>query len=332
MFLKNNKYKKYIWIILTIIFSIFIIDKLFAKIILISFDGSGYFDMWEQTMLFAKDHEDDNMKFTYFISAPYFVTEKECRDNPYWALNELSKPMYCKIQEDKYIESVIRRREYVKYAIKEGHEIGSHLCGHYDGKNWTYEQWDKEMKWFRWVMEKSGIDNKNIVGIRTPYLSTNINYYKALEEDKGYLYDSSKGYNKKVGYTADVEIPIKSMGIIDYTKQYMSEVMDKEGNVAPVGYTLPFDDAFQTWFDKNKYYKKIDNEKIEFIYFKSLCYKYLDINDYYPLQICLHFEQINNGAYYNAMVKFVDWVSDKDPTYMTYKDYYDYIKENKEAE
>jgi peptidoglycan/xylan/chitin deacetylase (PgdA/CDA1 family) len=305
-----------------VICSIFIIDKLFAKIVLISFDGSGYFDMWEQTMLFAKDHEDEGLKFTYFISAPYFITNKECKENdiPYWALEELSplKP-YCKIQEDKYINSVIRRREYAKIAMKEGHEIGSHLGGHYDGKKWSQEQWQKEMKWFRDVMKISKIDNNKIVGIRVPYLSTNKEYYKAVEIDGGYLYDSSKGYNKNMGYTAKCEIPIKSMMVVTNSATYVLKHNDRHY------YTLPFDEAFQSWLNKN-YYKNIDNKDIENIYYDSLCYKYLDIDDYYPLQICLHFEPINNGAYYNAMVRFVDWVSDKDPIYMTYRQYYDYIK------
>jgi hypothetical protein len=92
-----------------------------------------------------------------------------------------------------------------------------------------------------------------------------------------------------------------------------------------VGWTLPFDDAFQTFISKN-FIKSITNKEIEDIYFDSLCYAYLNVDDYYPLQICLHFEQINNSAYYNAMVRFVDWVSDKGPIYMTYRDYYNYIK------
>jgi peptidoglycan/xylan/chitin deacetylase (PgdA/CDA1 family) len=314
-----NKNRKYIIIILSIIFTIFIIDKLFAKIILISFDGSGYFNMWEQTLLFAKDHEDENLKFTYFISAPYYITNKECKDYdiPYWALDEIKdKKPYCKIQEDKYIESVIKRREYTKMAIFYGHEIGSHLGGHYDGKYWTKEQWAKEMKWFRDVMTISDIDNNKITGIRVPYLSTNREFYSAMEEDGGYLYDSSKGYNKKMGYTAKDEIPIKSINVI-YLKGGVGD--------GTVGWTLPFDDAFQTFISKN-FIKSITNKEIEDIYFDSLCHAYLNIDDYYPLQICLHFEQINNSAYYNAMVRFVDWVSDKDPIYMTYRDYYNYIK------
>jgi peptidoglycan/xylan/chitin deacetylase (PgdA/CDA1 family) len=301
----------YIMLILAILALIFLVNRIDAKQILISFDGSGYFNMWEDTSLFAKDY---NLKYTYFVSAPYFVTEAECKEHPYWALNELKELPYCKIQLDENVNSVLRRRAYIPLIQKEGHEIASHLCGHYDGAKWTYEQWVKEMEFFRWAMSKAGIKKKDIVGIRAPYLAVNEAYFKAMKND-GYLYDSSKGYNKKGIYTADIEIPIRNIDII-----YLESGI---GN-GLVGWTLPFDDAFQTFI--NEYFIKwITNEEIQKIYFDSLCYDYL--RSKLPTQICLHFSQFEGQPYYNAMKRFVIWVEDKNPKYMTYREYAERIKQ-----
>src|SRR5690606_6960490 len=87
---------------------------------------------------------------------------------------------------------------------KEGHEIASHGCGHFDGKDWTMEEWRRENATFAHFLaeawELNGIPGepegwqefaaREITGFRAPYLSTNDAMFEALVAD-GILYDAS---------------------------------------------------------------------------------------------------------------------------------------------
>ena len=90
--------------------------------------------------------------------------------------------------------------------MKEGHEIGSHANGHFDGKAYTFGQWNKEFQQFTSIMsntwqrynkaaEPAGWKNyfaKEVSGFRAPYLS--VGDRKALWKtfkEHGIDYDTS---------------------------------------------------------------------------------------------------------------------------------------------
>jgi len=297
--------------IILIILILLAVNFIYAKDILISFDGSGYFDVWQETLDYAKAN---NVKFTYFVSAPYFISGMDMFCNTYWAETEIGPPLL-KIIEAKYYASVTKRRNYAFRAIAEGHEIASHLCGHYNGRNWTYGQWMKEFEFFEWAMTTAGFKKEQIMGVRAPYLAVNDDYFKALIAN-GYLYDSSCGRLQKCPDDGKyVEVPIKSMKVItNYTIMNGTK------------YVIPFDDAFEReianqieWLEMEEYRDK----SMEDIYFDSLCNDYL--NSPYPTQICLHFEKPRQDSvlniYWAATKRFIEWVRDKDPQYKTYFEY-----------
>jgi peptidoglycan/xylan/chitin deacetylase (PgdA/CDA1 family) len=290
-----------------------------AKDILISFDGSGYFKMWEDSIAFAQEN---NIVYTYFISSPYFITESQAAKKPYWALTEIKKLPYCKIMKDRDARGVQRRVNYVLEALHDGHEIASHLCGHYDGSRWTYEQWMNEFRYFDFSMRQAGI-NPNLHGIwgcRTPYLGVNDAFFRALR-DSGYKWSSNKGYSSdpKHIYLADIEIPIREIRIV------FGRFGDNGEKIAVTdGMVLPFDDAFDSYVRQNFHTITTleDNnlvEELEEAYFQSLCWDYLNMCP--PTQICLHFAQFPGQPYYNAMKRFVIWVKDKNPNYLLYSEY-----------
>ena len=89
-------------------------------------------------------------------------------------------------------------------AAAQGHEIGNHTCGHFDGKDWTKDQWLSEFRSFDAILGNAFRDNgfgyepqgwrqfvKNgIKGFRAPYLSTDKALYEALAA-RGFRYDAS---------------------------------------------------------------------------------------------------------------------------------------------
>jgi hypothetical protein len=91
-------------------------------------------------------------------------------------------------------------------AYQEGHEIGSHAVGHWDGSSWTYEDWVSEFKQFYSILDgvfginklkasaKYGYNllfRKSITGFRAPLLGFSKGMYQALPEF-GIQYDTSQ--------------------------------------------------------------------------------------------------------------------------------------------
>ena len=99
--------------------------SLSAKPVLISFDGSGWLDVWKDTLSFLKQ---ENIHATYFVSAPYFVTTEEAKNNPYWAPSELNKKPLIELRTPSMTGTTERWAD-LNQAYADGHDICSHLCG-----------------------------------------------------------------------------------------------------------------------------------------------------------------------------------------------------------
>ena len=155
------------------------------------------------------------------------------------------------------------------------------------------------------IRQFDNFDYKNITGIRAPYLATNDAYFRAIKY-AGYKYDSSLVYSKHCLNTPE-EIPIR-------------QIMCEQWNHRVV---LPFDCNFEI-IQIPGIGKKAAPEIREKIFFDSLCEDY--INSPLPTQVCLHFQKVDGEPYFKAMQKFVEWVKDKNPKYMTYKEYSEKLK------
>lgn len=144
-----------------------------TQFVLLSFDGSESLVMWQRTRDFAKKMKQENkpLNFTYFISSVYFLPP-ETKDVP-------SKIGYSKSAED-----IPKRVEQIKLAQVEGHEIASHLNGHFDGSKWSKENWVSEFDLF------NKLSPVKVSGFRAPLLGRNKELYSILPK-YGIKYDSS---------------------------------------------------------------------------------------------------------------------------------------------
>lgn len=159
------------------------------QFIIISFDGSYSIPTWQATRDLAKDLKASSagdVKFTYFISGVYFLDVKD--RSQYQAPNQPRGLSLIGFADDQ--ADIDKRVEQVKLALSEGHEIGSHVNGHFRGFSWSYDDWKKEFDYFDKFIKDSGLDLK-ISGFRAPNLSINNNLYKLLS-DSNFRYDASK--------------------------------------------------------------------------------------------------------------------------------------------
>jgi len=163
----------------------------------IALDGSENIAVWKDTLDFAKEN---SVKFTFFIVGVHLLQDS--------LANLYDPPMHQRGRSDVGFGGdkarVESRLNMLRRAFREGHEIAGHGNGHWDGSEFTYEDWTSELRqfdyFFRNAYEINGIVDPDpqewnviadsIVGFRAPLLINNKEMYKALK-DMGYLYDTS---------------------------------------------------------------------------------------------------------------------------------------------
>lgn len=105
-----------------------------------AFDGSMRYSLWLREINFARRMKAAHERaphFTFFVNACYFTTDPGPSD--------VGKAMTR--------SEVLIRRALAQIAINEGHEIGDHTMGHHDGRNWSKEEWARELDLFHGVMD-----------------------------------------------------------------------------------------------------------------------------------------------------------------------------------
>lgn len=168
--------------------------------VLFSFDGSKSVDMLYETLAFQKKMTDEGkpLHFTYFINAAYFLPEYKA--NLYQA--PYQKPGVSNIGFSNSTADIAGRVHAFNEAVKAGNEIGSHTAGHFNGTDWSYENWKQEFNSFDTILfgtqrnmlpvavEPWMIKPGQIKGFRAPSLGINENMYRVLG-DFNFQYDSS---------------------------------------------------------------------------------------------------------------------------------------------
>ena len=160
------------------------------QFVVLSFDGSKSLKMWKDTRAFARDMAEKStpIHFTYFINPVYFLTkeEKDMYQGPRHAKGETP------IGFSDSANSVVERVNQVNGAFAEGHEIGSHAVGHFDGSIWSYDEWKQEFEMFKTIFFRNQLYfiEKDIIGFRAPELGVNKNLFSLLA-DTGFRYDAS---------------------------------------------------------------------------------------------------------------------------------------------
>ncbi|MDO6964324.1 polysaccharide deacetylase family protein [Rhizobium alvei] len=269
------------------------------QLVLISFDGAHDNRLWDRSRSMAAR---TGARFTYFLSCTYLVKpadrkqyqaphEKAGRSATGWALSE---------------HEVQVRLGNLWQAHLEGHEIGSHACGHFDGKDWSRADWSSEFDAFDRVLagawKANGVGDRepdgwqdfvrdDIKGFRAPYLSTGKNLLPALKAH-GFRYDASS-VSKGPAY------PAREDGITRFALPRIAEgpegrliigmdynlFIRHSGGLNAPGRAETFSArtlaAFEKAFDEQYHGNRI------------------------PLQLGFHFVEMNGGAYWDALEKFV---------------------------
>jgi len=269
------------------------------QIVLISFDGAHDNALWTKSREIASRN---GAHFTYFLSCTFLMNHDQAK--AYQAPGQ--KPGKSNVGFAKSEDDVRTRIANIWGAHQEGHDISSHACGHFDGKGWTSADWQRDFTSARVALRDAwknvGEADKepegwadfathDVKGFRAPYLSTSDGLMPA-EKAMGFSYDASL-------VTRGPMLPQKVDGIYRFGLPLIPEGPDHRlvigmdynlyvrhsKGVEDKADTKTFEDrAFSAYEDA--FQKQYDGERI-------------------PLQLGFHFVEMNAGAYWRALDRFV---------------------------
>jgi hypothetical protein len=221
------------------------------------------------------------------------------------------------------------RLSQIWQAHLEGHDISSHTCGHFDGKDWTAADWTAEFKTFRDVLGnawtrlgasdqepegwKAFVEN-DIHGFRAPYFSTSPGLVEA-EKAAGMSYDASL-------VTKGPALPQEEQGLLRFGLPLIPEGPAQKPIIA-MDYNLyvRHSKAVEDPARSGEY------EERAYAAFKAAFDKQYE-GERIPLQIGLHFVEMNAGAYWRAMERLVTEVcTRKDVACVSYTEVIRLLKE-----
>lgn len=294
--------------------------------VIISFDGDLQNEQWERSRALAKK---TGAQFTYFLSCVYLLSP-ETRDayqGPGMAKGRTN------VGSGYSREDVIERLKNVWAAHEDGQDIASHACGHFNGEDWTREDWMTEFDQFDRIVadawEINDVEGEpegwrefartGIRGFRAPYLATTDALYEALAEH-GFTYDASQVSDGPVRPETKDSVTRFSLPMIpegpgrrpviamDYNLFFRhSGAKELPENAAR--YEARAYAAFREAFDR-----QYDGRRI-------------------PLQLGFHFTLMNGGAYWNALERLATEVCGKaDVHCVSYRGYLEAMHAGDEAD
>ncbi|MDB5526701.1 MAG: hypothetical protein JWM58_4464 [Rhizobium sp.] len=269
------------------------------QLVIISFDGAHDNTLWVRSQKLA---EKTGAKFTYFLSCTYLMSpdERHAYQGPHQKRGR-SNTGFAQTKAE-----VRERLGHIWQAHLAGHEIGSHACGHFDGRDWSKADWSQEFGDFDRTLltawkanddaanepkEWADFVSNDIRGFRVPYLSFGVSLVPALKAH-GFRYDASlvsKGPAKaenQNGLTrfALPRIPEGPEGKLVIGMDYNLFVRHSKAREAPEHepeFSARTLEAFRHAFNEQYSGSRI------------------------PLQLGFHFVEMNGGAYWNALDTFL---------------------------
>jgi peptidoglycan/xylan/chitin deacetylase (PgdA/CDA1 family) len=275
------------------------------QLVMISFDGAGSNALWQRSRDFARQN---NAHFTYFLSCSLVIPRAD--RTRYEGPGKKAGRSNIGFAQDR--PEAKDRLGHIWQAHEEGHDISSHTCGHFDGKDWSAADWTAEFTSFHDIMtnawtaigagdaEPKGwrdfIDN-DIRGFRAPYFSTSDGLVTA-EKKAGFTYDASlvtkgpmlperKGDLIRFGLPLIPEGPSQRPIIAMDYNLFIRHSAGVDNPSRSAEFEERAYSAFRAAFDK-----QYDGERI-------------------PLQIGLHFVEMNAGAYWRAMERLASDVCNR---------------------
>ncbi|WP_252192785.1 polysaccharide deacetylase family protein [Rhizobium sp. CSW-27] len=268
------------------------------QLLLISFDGAGSNGLWARSRQIASKA---NARFTYFLSCTLVIDR--ARAKSYQGPHQKAGRSNIGFAQTR--EEALARLDHIWQAHREGHEIASHTCGHFDGKDWTEQDWRTEMQNFRRVLtdawgdlgaEKDEPDGwrafvSGISGFRAPYLSTS-EALNTAERAEGFAYDGS-------GISKGPTLPAARDGVLNFGLPLIPEGPENRRIIA-MDYNLFI--RHSAGIDNPS--RAAEFEERAYSAFRA-AFDEQYAGDRIPLQIGFHFVEMNGGAYWRAMERLV---------------------------
>ena len=268
------------------------------QLLLVSFDGGGDNALWQRSRDFARTSD---VRFTYFLSCSLVIAREDAAryKGPH------HKAGRSNIGFAQTRAEARRRLAHVWEAHAEGHEIASHTCGHFDGADWSVSDWEAEMKSFRRILADAWSDNgaaaeepegwkefvAGMTGFRAPYLSAPDSLF-AAERGHGFVYDAST-------VTKGPLMPTERQGVLAFGLPLIPEG-PKSRPIIAMDYNLFIRHSAGV---ENRS-RSAEFEERAYAAFRAAFDRQYE-GDRIPLQIGLHFVEMNGGAYWRAMERLV---------------------------
>ena len=286
-----------------------------TQYVIISFDSAQHVEQWQRSRALAtRTHS----TFTYFLSCVYLLAPEH--KGEYQAPGEKSGKSNIGFAASK--EDAAARLQQIWLARGEGHDIGSHACGHFDGASWSRAGWNAELASFKRILRDAfainGIEGEpqgwrefadtGIKGFRAPYLSTDKPLYQALA-DSGFTYDAS-GVSRGPGQ------PDAEAGVIRFALPQIPEGPSSRPVIA-MDYNMFV--RHSGGFERDDKDAVFENRAYDA--FKS-AFNAEYLGERTPLELGFHSTLMNGGAYWRALERFADEVCVKpDVACVSYRDY-----------
>jgi peptidoglycan/xylan/chitin deacetylase (PgdA/CDA1 family) len=281
-------------------------DEKPKQIVLISFDGAHDNALWTKSREIATRN---GAHFTYFLSCTFLMNHDQAK--AYRGPGEkLGKSNIGFARSDDEVRTRIAN---IWGAHQEGDDISSHACGHFDGKKWSEADWKQEFMAARaalrdaWknvgesAQEPQGWEDfavHDVKGFRAPYLSTSDGLVPA-EKDMGFQYDASL-------VTRGPMLPQKVDGLYRFGLPLIPEGADHH---LVIGMDYNFYVHHSKGVEDKADAKSFEDRSFE-AYEAAFDKQYN--GERIPLQLGFHFVEMNNGAYWRALDRFVSDVCHRD--------------------
>jgi peptidoglycan/xylan/chitin deacetylase (PgdA/CDA1 family) len=269
------------------------------QLVIISFDGAHDNALWQKSREMAAKN---GAHFTYFLSCTFLMNQdaKKAYQAPH---QKRGKSNVGFAQSD---DEIRERLGNIWHAHLEGHDISSHACGHFDGRQWSSADWSEEYATFKATLKNAwkGVDlaepdgwqdlvDHGIKGFRAPYLSASEGSEMiAAEKKAGFTYDASL-------VTKGPAMPVVEDGVIRFGLPLIPEG-PKDRPIIGMDYNLfvrhskgEEDAADSKAFEERSYaaFKEAFDKQYA--------------GDRIPLQLGFHFVEMNGGAYWRALDRLV---------------------------
>ena len=269
------------------------------QLVIVSFDGAHDNALWSKSLDIAQA---TGARFTYFLSCTFLMTRQQAHS--YKGPGQKAGRSNIGFAQD--ISEIRTRLEHIWSARENGHEMASHGCGHFDGKSWSKNQWQAEFAAFSETLRKAWHNagsseqeptgwqdfvGNEISGFRAPYLSTNSNMFAALKQT-GFEYDAS-------GVSRRPVTPRTNEKLLRFDLPMIAE--GPEGRrVLAMDYNLYYRHSAAT--EKPERSKEFE-ERAYLAFHRAFERERNGARN--PFQIGMHFVEMNDGAYWRALERFL---------------------------